>query len=289
MVEALPIRCDMIKVVQGVATVHSVDKSPLKSKENDISTYSAKANGQTATDSSTVYTSATNSKVDYLFAKMDQQKRKQLKLDDISLFSVTEQRTADQITDLILGLPGVKRSTTPLIDGTACIGGNVISFSSPDSFKKVWAVELDQKRFELLCHNIEVVWGSKESKNKVVCLKGDFVSMIQVKNKGIVSSSLHHLPLEGSVVYLDPPWGGPDYKKLKSVNLHLSGVTLSEICGLLRDRARYVVLKVPTNFDTLGFRRKVQLKGHAHVAVHRNFRKIIIIVVDFFSDMVGGT
>ena len=42
-----------------------------------------------------------------------------------------------QITDLVLALPGVDRETTPLIDGTACVGGNTISFGGYGGFAKV--------------------------------------------------------------------------------------------------------------------------------------------------------
>ncbi len=52
------------------------------------------------------------------------------------------------------------------------------------------------------------------------------------------------------VVFLDPPWGGPDYKEcpLDSLHLFLSGQTMAEVCSSLTGAARFVCLKVPFNF-----------------------------------------
>jgi RNA cap guanine-N2 methyltransferase len=35
------------------------------------------------------------------------------------------------------------------------------------------------------------------------------------------------LPLDGSIVFLDPPWGGPDYADKTEIELELSGVPLA--------------------------------------------------------------
>jgi hypothetical protein len=45
-----------------------------------------------------------------------------------SLFCLHNHHTL-QITEILLALPGVD-SGTPVIDGTACVGGNVISFAA---------------------------------------------------------------------------------------------------------------------------------------------------------------
>lgn len=56
------------------------------------------------------------------------------------------------------------------------------------------------------------------------------------------------------VVFLDPPWGGVNYKKHKQIPLFLSKYPISYVVSkLLRDRVTLMVLKVPINFafDTL--------------------------------------
>lgn len=54
-----------------------------------------------------------------------------------------------------------------------------------------------------------------------------------------------------SFVYVDCPWGGPDYYLQRTLQLHLSGRALPDItCALLaRHVTACVILKVPANYD----------------------------------------
>ncbi|CAM9904055.1 unnamed protein product, partial [Phaeothamnion confervicola] len=155
--------------------------------------------------------------------------RSRLQFDEEALYSVTDQHTADLITQMVLSLPGVDPAATTVVDSTACVGGNTISFAA--AFDAVMAVELDSARFRMLRHNVAAVGRA----DRVTFLNADFLSV------------LGRPELCGAVVFLDPPWGGPVYKESGAVPLFLSGVPLAEVCRRLRGRARYVVLKVPTN------------------------------------------
>ena len=55
------------------------------------------------------------------------------------------------------------------------------------------------------------------------------------------------------MVFLDPPWGGPEYKAKSKVHLTLSDIPLLEVCEKLKFCCRYVAVKVPLNFDLEGF------------------------------------
>lgn len=219
-----------------------------------------------------------NGKVNFLFSKMDAAQRLKMKFDSTALFSVTDQKTADQITDMVKALPGVD-SSTRIVDGTACVGGNVISFAADGAFSEVWAIELDPNRFELLKNNLNVALGKRTAAQRVHCLQGDFTHHV-AQLDGFEEFGRKHkkekIPLEGSVVFLDPPWGGPDYREAREVGLELSGVSVGMICRQLRGHCRYVVIKAPTNFGLGAFSRE---SGGA-VTVHRNLRKMLLVIVD---------
>ena len=113
---------------------------------------------------------------DTLFPKVPYPLRRLLRIDPVAAFSVTDQATADEMTSIIRSLatnlwalPSNSNTqtdeerrtrTTSLLplsitDGTACCGGNTISFLS--AFEQVTAVELDEERYEDLVHNLRVM------------------------------------------------------------------------------------------------------------------------------------
>jgi 16S rRNA G966 N2-methylase RsmD len=168
-------------------------------------------------------------KRDFLFKYLPKSIRQQLKLDEEALYSVTDQATADKITmELLKFVP----ATAVITDGTACVGGNTFSLSR--TFQHVNAVELEPTKFGYLKHNMAVVGAENVS-----CYLGDILNHANV--------------LEQSLLFLDPPWGGPDYKQHDRINLYLSGVPLDDVCRRFASSTRFIALKTPTNFNIEGF------------------------------------
>jgi hypothetical protein len=206
-------------------------------------------------------------KVAQLFSKLSEDKRERLELDETALYSVTDQRTADELTEIVHKLPGVGLGTL-VVDGTACVGGNLLSFASSGHFQSIWGVELDSGRFKMLEHNVKVALG-ETAQRRVRLMNTDIVSFL----KSVPSS------LRGSVLFLDPPWGGPQYKQHVNVDLELSGVPVEQICEMAGKEClcRYVILKAPTNYPVGGLVNHVT----GRVTVNRSLRKMLLLVVDF--------
>jgi hypothetical protein len=59
----------------------------------------------------------------------------------------------DIISSHLGGVAAAARAT--MTDGTACVGGNVVSFAK--AFKHVHAVEIDRTRFDMLARNVGVL------------------------------------------------------------------------------------------------------------------------------------
>ena len=164
-------------------------------------------------------------KRDFLFRFIPIEKRKLLKLDEEAFYSVTDQYTADKISKEIKKLcPDIKCIT----DGTACIGGNTYSFSK--YFEKIYAIEMDKMKCDYLKYYLDLL----ETRN-VTILNGNCNLIIP--------------ELKQDLIFLDPPWGGPNYKEKKTIDLYLSDVELSTICNHFKDFTKYIALKVPLNFD----------------------------------------
>ncbi|CAH0482338.1 unnamed protein product [Peronospora belbahrii] len=201
-------------------------------------------------------------------------------VDEVAAFSVTDSEMATKISQAVLDLfvPSKdditsesgnedhedgkrtieERKKYPLVvtDGTACVGGNVLSFC--DFFMHVNAIENDSTRVQMLRHNLQVL-----KKTNVTCMHANYLDVM--------------LELQQDVVFLDPPWGGPEYKDLNKVDLFLADVPLHEICTRLQSSTKCIVLKVPSNFDDVKFSRYVP----GNVIIRRDFKKMHLVLLDF--------
>lgn len=192
-------------------------------------------------------------KKNFLFKYIPANIRNNLKLDEEAYYSVTDQTTADIISnELISNFPDVNIIT----DGTACIGGNTYSFSK--YFKKVQAIEIDYKKFKYLQHNIK-------------CLN---TTNIEIFNDDILNKIND---LQQDMIFIDPPWGGPNYKEYVYVNLYLSGIDLSKVCEKIQYKTKYIALKVPINFNISEFEKSTSnfLKN---VYKNTKLRKMFLLV-----------
>lgn len=172
-------------------------------------------------------------KRDFLFRFVPTGLRSQLRLDHEALYSTTDQLTADKITkDLLKFVPkGAK-----IADATACVGGNTLSFAQ--HYRTVHAYELDALRAQHLAHNMNILGITNVS---VFC--GDCVRIL-------------NQPYD--LIFIDPPWGGPEYKQASDIRLSLSGKHLEEVCFQLSQYTSYIALKVPTNFSEAAFIQETQ-------------------------------
>jgi len=166
--------------------------------------------------------------------------RDMLKTTSVSLYSMTPWREANYITKTILNFFGKngkilkpQYGDKPIItDGTANCGGNTISFHLSNGFKQVNSVEIDCETCEMLKNNLSVYHLPNDN---VQCC--DYLNVY--KN------------LCQDVVFLDCPWGGPNYIKTAELDLFLSSVNVVDICRelIIEQKVSLIVLKVPINYN----------------------------------------
>lgn len=145
------------------------------------------------------------------------------------LYSITRRRDAERILNVFRSVfPTMRQST--ITDVTACIGGDTLNFAS--NFAHVHSIELSDDNFKALTNNVETYGFQNITLHKGDCTK-------------IFNWNTH-------ILYIDPPWGGKDYKKHANLDLYLSNkridIWLEEI--LMRpNRPNYIVLKLPVNYN----------------------------------------
>ncbi|XP_035490132.2 trimethylguanosine synthase [Scophthalmus maximus] len=119
-----------------------------------------------------------------LFSRFDEG----IRLDREGWFSVTPERIAEHIA---LRVQHSFCDSQLVIDAFCGVGGNAIQFALTG--KRVLAVDIDPVRLSLARHNA-TVYGVAD---QIEFLQGDFLQLAP--------------RLRGDVVFLSPPWGGPDY------------------------------------------------------------------------------
>ena len=190
-------------------------------------------------------------------------RHKLLQINKLGKYSITKPRPANQIANIILTY--IKKITQKkmhiITDGCANVGGNTISFL----LKKfsVNAVEIDKPTCTILKNNISLY--KFDIKYEVFC--ADYTTIYET--------------LKQDIVFLDPPWGGVDYKKKKLLDLYLqtkSGkININMICYnlLAKKLTRLIVLKLPHNFNESGLSAQMnKLPFVVNQDIHQIYNKL---------------
>ncbi|ULY68594.1 putative RNA methylase [Chlorella virus XW01] len=159
----------------------------------------------------------------------------ELKFDDVGLYSISLPKDADIISEFIKNniinnniINNNIISNITILDGTAGIGGNIISFAK--YFKSVIGFELDENRFNILNNNIKVY------------------NLTNISTYNL--NSLDNL-LMADIYFFDPPWGGPNYKKYKNLTFKFNDIDLDQIVIKIKkiNKDSYIAFKLPINFN----------------------------------------
>jgi len=181
---------------------------------------------------------------------------------NVSLYSTTPWREANFMNRTIINhfaKLGKSARQLAVTDATANVGGNTISFYLSE-FGHINAVELDQTTYQMLISNVTTYGAGTHI--KTYC--ADYTEIY--KN------------LSQDIVFMDPPWGGPDYKNYQKLDLYLGQIEISEICeSLLAERlAEMIVVKVPYNYNFGRFSRFNHIVEHIYRKKRHSYSIIIV-------------
>jgi hypothetical protein len=152
-----------------------------------------------------------------------------LKITKEGEYSITRRRDAERIRNVMVSV--LKTPETMIItDATGCVGGDTIHFGF--LFQQVFSIEKNIDNFLALANNVQVY----DLKNTFLYC-GDSVEMYNWYT---------------DVLYVDPPWGGKEYRNKKDLDLWMSekrlDVWLEDIL-LRKNRPKYIFLKLPVNYN----------------------------------------
>jgi hypothetical protein len=174
----------------------------------------------------------------FLFPNEHMVDKKKLMIYDISIYSMSQPRDSETvcktIKDIFIEHFNYDKSIINEIiitDGTANIGGNTLSFSK--NFKKVNSIELYKDIYAALKYNATDVY----KRDNIIFYNDDCMKVIPT--------------IKQNVIFIDPPWGGYDYKKVDKLSLFLGDKNIFDVILDWYDQslAQLFVIKYPNNFD----------------------------------------
>lgn len=191
---------------------------------------------------------------------------RKVKFDRESLHYISKRNDAEIITGIIikhLQEFNINPKNAVITDAMAGIGGNTISFGM--MFKYVHSIEVNN------------IWYD--------CLKNN-TSIYNLKNIFTYNKDcLDVIPniLDHDVMFLDPPWGGKNYKKIINMKIVVSNVELEDLCLSIFSSTKMkkcpslVVLKLPLNYNIKHFFNKLNDKQRSVLLY--TLEKMYIVVI----------
>lgn len=191
-----------------------------------------------------------------LFLHRDDVDYGEIKTTEEGLYSITRKKDAERIINLMKHIVG-DLSTKTITDSTGCIGGDTIHFA--ENYKFVHSIEVSNENFKCLHNNVGLY-----NFDNVALHNGDSVNLFNWKT---------------DVLYIDPPWGGPQYKEGNNLDLFMSNKRIDEWLEQIlvrKNRPNYIFMKLPYNYN---FKRLNFLSNIEYIKPHRIRGYLLISIV----------
>lgn len=203
--------------------------------------------------------------MDRLFPKCNNVNINNLKIDNESVFYITVPQDSKKIAMAISKQLEIFKDpkTATIIDATAGVGGDSITFCN--YFGYVISIEIDDDRFENLKSNL-----SEYKFDNSTVINSDCI---------ITMPKIQHF----DVIYMDPPWGGREYKTKQNLRLTMNNIEIETIIANSFDKSmnlcipKLFVLKLPKNYDLKYMFDKLSYKMNLYLYEMKKINIIIIV------------
>lgn len=155
-----------------------------------------------------------------------------IKLTEEGKYSYTKTKHGQELINYLKSKIDNLKDLT-VLDGTANMGSDTILFSL--HCKNVIGIEINQENYNMLEHNTKLY-----NQDNIKLLLGDTTKDI--------------FDLCFDMLYLDPPWGGEDYKENEVLDLYLGEKRFDLFIKEVIDKykmceLKYILLKLPKNYN----------------------------------------
>jgi hypothetical protein len=151
-----------------------------------------------------------------------------------------------------------------IIDCTGCVGGDTIAFAQ--LFNNVISIEINKERYKFLLNNINVY-----ELNNVTVINSCCINYIKES-------------CASDIVYIDPPWGGKNYKHKQTITLNIGDISIEEFSygmfnGMFKEgEPKILAIKLPKNYDYSFFCKNVNVDNNMNIIKHQ-LNKIDLLII----------
>lgn len=174
-----------------------------------------------------------------------------------SIYSSSRSKGSKRLIDVIKKY--YDTDNVVITDGTANIGTDAINLSTV--YKNINAVEISKINFKALSNNINLF----KLEDRVKYYNADI-------NKKIKD-------LTQDIIYIDAPWGGPEYKNNNNIDLFLGEVNIIDFYLENKMLADTFIFKVPYNYNFTLLYNKVKERIYKHSYKKGNVIKYYLLVI----------
>lgn len=150
-----------------------------------------------------------------------------LKMSNIGFYSMVKPEIAEKVCKIIIKLMNSKNIT--VTDALGNMGGFTLTLAK--YFSHINVCEIVKEHCHILENNIKI-YGFQQKINLYCADYFDYM-----------------YDFEQEIILFDPPWGGTDYSCHKYLNLSINNVNIICVIKKLLDRAKYILLIVPYNYN----------------------------------------
>lgn len=179
----------------------------------------------------------------------------------VGRYSISDKKGSSKLVKLIERF--FKTKDLVITDATGNNGSDTIALAL--KFKKVNSIELDEINYKALTNNINVY----NLKNVNTYLNNSLIKLSD---------------LQQDVIYIDPPWGGSDYKNSDRLKLYMNNKEISEIYNKFKNKARLFIFKIPFNYDFTHFIQITKTtKYHIYAYIRKDKIKYYLLFIPYTS------
>ena len=142
-----------------------------------------------------------------------------------------------------------------IVDATAGMGGNALYFCK--NFKYVYCIDIHRQCISYLEHNL------KNFNNKFI-INENCLDILKI--------------ITYDIIFLDPPWGGVNYKLKKNIEINLCNKNIQDIIESLYFKCKIIALKVPLNFNETNNKSLWNIKNYK-IYKNDNFTVVFKLII----------
>jgi hypothetical protein len=173
-------------------------------------------------------------------------------------YSYTHKKEAEHLSLFIKKIINNDIENALIVDGTTSLGGNLISFIH--HFKCIIGIEINSIRFHKLLYflNTKLFLDLIKKNNNMYNSSAKDIVLINDSFNNYIEF-ISNIKKKIKIIYLDPPWGGKNYKDYNNIILGLAGVPLNKLVQQIKklDNKIIIILKLPLNYFLKSFSNKI--------------------------------